>query len=460
MTNERIAFPVSFQVGIASLVFVFTFALRVWGIDARFLLLGDQMRDWSIALRPFSDLPLVGPATHVHGYTIGPAFYWILWAIRVSVGPWFDNLPHAGGIGQAALQSAADAMLLVAIWRRTKSIWIALATVVLVATAPFDLSLSALVWNPVMGSTLAKMAMALALLDWHRGSLARVAVIATIAWSAVHAYTGAVFVTVSVFAVALVDPLIRGERRVVSRNAVVLALVVFVLQVPYLIHQLSHRFDDPAMSAVTGSVGRILSGADRPELAKSVAGYLRAFDGIQVSPWQFRGSTWVLLAAAIIVAVRYGRDLALLATTLLPGLMAIVGYAFFLGALDNYYYLSLMPAAVLTIVLAVTAVPWQPLARGAAIVLLLGALTIVPVRRRHAMTMNQMPQYGLIVEASRVMARRGTPLRAIRTDFRLDPTNDPEFVYRLLGGRIDPSSPWVGVITSTGEVVYENRGRA
>ena len=56
------------------------------------------------------NLPLVGPATHVHGYTIGPAFYWVLWAIRVVFGPWFENLPHAGGIGQAALQSAVDAL--------------------------------------------------------------------------------------------------------------------------------------------------------------------------------------------------------------------------------------------------------------------------------------------------------------------------------------------------------------
>jgi len=66
-------------------------------------MLADQIRDWSIALEPFWRLPLVGSPTHVHGYTIGPAFYWILWAIRVVIGPFFENLPHAGGIGQAAL---------------------------------------------------------------------------------------------------------------------------------------------------------------------------------------------------------------------------------------------------------------------------------------------------------------------------------------------------------------------
>ena len=117
--------------------------------------------DWAIALGPFSQLPLVGPATHVSGYTVGPAFYWILWAIRVIVGPWFDNLPHAGGIGQALVQSGADALLLTAIWRRTQSLLVALATMVLITTSAYDLALAPLVWNPVMGSTIAKIALAL-----------------------------------------------------------------------------------------------------------------------------------------------------------------------------------------------------------------------------------------------------------------------------------------------------------
>jgi hypothetical protein len=65
-----------------------------------------------------------------------------------------------------------------------------------------------------------------------------------------------------------------------------------------------------------------------------------------------------------------------------------------------------------------------------------------------------MWEYGPIVHASRVIVNRGTPVRAIRLDFTLPPTNDPEFVYRILGGRIDPASPWVAVILRSGEVTY------
>src|SRR5437773_2899694 len=236
---------------LAIFVFVLTFALRIRGVSSHFLLLGDQIRDWSIALRPFAELPLIGPPTHVGGYTVGPAFYWILWSIRVGVGPFFHNLPHAGGIGQAAIQSAADAILLVAIWRRTKSPWIALATVVLVATASFDLSLAALVWNPTMGTALAKIAMATILLDWHRGSHLRALSAAAVAWSAVQAYTGAVFVAVGIFTAMLADPLIQRDWRLTRRNALAIAVAVALLQLPYVAHQITHRFQDQAMGAVT-----------------------------------------------------------------------------------------------------------------------------------------------------------------------------------------------------------------
>jgi hypothetical protein len=441
------------EIVVAVLVFLFTCGIRVWGISTRFQLLGDQIRDWDIALQPLTHLPLVGPPTHVHGYTLGPAFYWILWIIRVTVGPWFHNLPHAGGIGQAILQSAADALLLVAIWRRIGSMWVALAVILLEAAAPFDLSLAAVVWNPTMGSMLAKVAMALTLFDWHRGSTARAATLFAVAWMAVHAYTGAIYVTVAVFGTALLDPMLGGDRKLAIRNLIAIAGVVAVLQVPYFVYQLSHP-NEPAMAAVTGSVADILSGRASIRLGDSLAGYLRAVNGIEIRPWRFAFTGWVLLASAMVVAIRYRRDVPILMMTIFPTALGIVGYAFFLSALDNYYYFSLMPAAVLMVILAITAIPHARAAQVLAIVLVIGALAIVPSRRSDAMTIHQMGEYGVIVHASRVIVDRGTPVRAIRLDFPLPPTNDPEFVYRILGGRIDRASPWIAVIQRSGDVTY------
>jgi hypothetical protein len=445
------------ELAVAAAVFLFTVTIRVWGISTRFQLLGDQIRDWEIVLQPLTRLPLVGPPTHVHGYTLGPAFYWILWAIRVTVGPWFQNLPHAGGIGQAILQSAADGLLLVAIWRRIGSMWIALATVIIIATAPFDLSLAAIVWNPTMGSALAKAATALTLLNWHRGSTAQAVAMCAVAWMAVHSYTGAIYVAVAVYATALIDPLLTRDRKTAIRNAVAIGSVVLVLQLPYLVHRLSHP-DEPAMAAVTGSVADVLSGRGSIRLRESMAGYLNAVNGIEIEPWHIAFTGWLLVASGIVVAIKYRRDLPMLMVTLVPPMLAIAGYAFFLSGLDNYYYLSLMPAAVLMVVLALTAVGPPRLVEAVGVVLVVLALAIVPMRRAHAMTINQMPEYGAIVHASRVIANRGTSVRAIRTNFKLPPTNDPEFVYRILGGQIDRTSPWVATIEPSGEVAYQNVG--
>ena len=442
------------RVTAAVVTLILTFAVRVPGVGRRFWMLGDQIRDWSIALGPIESLPLVGPATHVHGYTIGPAFYWILWSIRVVVGPWFQNLPHAGGIGQALLQSGVDALFAIAVWKRTRSPWLGLTAVVLLATAPFDLALSATIWNPVVGSTLAKAATALILLDWHRGSLVRVGITAAITWSAVHAYTGTIFVALSVFAALLLEECLRRDWRALGRRSLVVIGTVAALQVPYTVHQFSNRFSDRAMGAVTDSLAHVLTGGEPPRLAASAGFYVQALTSIQGSPWPVAGSVWILLGCSAIVAVRHRHDPVLLAVTLLPQAVAILGYAFWLGDLDSYYYLSLMPAAVLSVLLGATALVPARVSRVAGIAIFIGALMIVPTRLREAATLFKMPEYHALVAGSREILKRRLPMRSIEPAFALHPTSDPEFVFRILGGRIDRLAEWRAVVWPDGRVTY------
>ena len=447
------------ELTLAVLVFALALALRIHDIDRHFWLLGDQIRDWNLALGRFRDLPLVGPATHVGGYTIGPAFYWILWAIRVLLGPWFDNLPHAGGIGQAMLQSAADALLLIAVWRFTSSVWIALATVILLATAAYDLALASLVWNPMMGAALAKIATALVLLGWPHRSLTGVVVTSAIAWSAVHCYTGAIFATLGIFAAIAAGWLARGDRAGALRSVASIAVVVAVLQIPIVIHQRSAPLEAPAMGAVTGSLGRIVSGEARPDLARSWAGFSAAFTFIQGQPLLGTWLIWLFIACAIVVVVKYRRDPVLLAVTVLPPLLALAGYALYVGDfLDRYYYFSLMPASVLTLVLGLTAFPPPRAAQAVAIGLVAAGLALTPGRVQFAATLHRMPEYGPLVDGSRRLVERGFPVRAIRTDFTLPPTADPEFLYRVLGGRIEPSSHLTATVTREGQIVYQSEG--
>lgn len=447
---------VAIRLIIPGVTFALTLALRIHGIDRHFWMLRDQIRDWTIALGPFSALPLVGPATHVGGYTIGPAFYWILWLIRVLVGPWFDNLPHGGGIGQAMVQSAADALLLVAIWRRTGSLWVALASTVLIATAAYDLALSALVWNPMMGAALAKMATAMVLVGWPFRSKAGVAFTAALAWSAVHCYTGAVFAALGIFVSIVAGLFARGDRAGAVQSAMIIAAVVAVLQVPLVVHQMSSAAAPPAMGAVTGSVGRIVSGEASPQFGASWQGFAGAFTFIQGAPWQPGWLIWVLAGSALVVLIKHRRDPALLSITVLPQILAIAGYAFYVGDfLDHYYYFSLMPAAVLTLVLGLTAAPSPRVAQGIAVAMLIAAVAITPARVRFAATMHRMPEYGWLLDGSKRLVERGHSVKRIRTQFPLPRSADPEFLYRILGGRIDPAAEYTALLTRDGRIAYQ-----
>jgi hypothetical protein len=450
--NNRVAaWP---RVALLATTFVLATIARTWHINRHFAMLGDQIRDWSIALGPLTSLPLVGPATHVGGYTIGPAFYWILWLIRVIVGPFFDNLPHGGGVGQALLASGADVLLLTALWKRTGSMWIALTAVVLLATSPFDLALAAVIWNPVVGSILAKAATALILLDWHRRSLVHAGVTAAIAWSAVHAYTGAIFVAIGVFAALVADDVVHRHWRSALRRAAVAAAVVGGLQIPYLVYQATQRFDHPAMGAVTGSIAGVLQGSSQIRVSASAAAYTHAVAFIQFSPWPVSAAGWILIACGALLAVGHRRDPVLLAVTLLPQVAAVVGYAVWAGDLQDYYYLSLMPAAVITMLLGATVLLPAPAARAAAIALLAGAVAIVPARLRFAAGLPRLPSYAILVSGSRQIARLKQPMRSIEPQFALPPTTDPEFIFRILGGRIDRGAEWRALVAPDGRVSY------
>src|SRR4051812_13814708 len=79
------------RLAVVTLAFTCALAIRVSGITRHFWLVGDQIRDWSVALGPLTQLPSAAPSTHFGAYTIGPLFYWALWFIRATVGPWVEN---------------------------------------------------------------------------------------------------------------------------------------------------------------------------------------------------------------------------------------------------------------------------------------------------------------------------------------------------------------------------------
>jgi hypothetical protein len=354
---------------VLTLAFVVSLTIRVWAIARNYGLFADQIRDWSIALGSLTHLPLVGPSTSAGGHPLGPAFYWVLWAIRATVGPWFENLPHAGGVGQAVLQSAGDVLLLAGIWRRTDSARLAVAATVLVAA--FDLQLPAIAWSPAMAVALAKLATALVLLRWPQRLSAGVAVAAAIAWCAVQCDASVIVVALGVFAAMLAAPLQTGDLIALRRTAWIIAVVVAILQVPHAVYKTS--------ASLTGSTA----------------------DGICAHHvWMSVVLMMLLLAAASVSSTRRAAH-----------------------------------------VVAVT--------------IFAAAVALVPGRLRPQPMEYRMPEYGVLLDGSRRIARLRQPMRAIRTEFSLPRTSDPEFLYMILARPVDRQSSWVAVIKTDGAIVYQ-----
>src|SRR5688572_19735332 len=194
--NERYA-----RTPIAAIFFVYVLMMRTYDVSTTFLMLGEQTRDWMVALGGITELPLLGAPSTAGGRGLGPAYYWVLWLGRMTIGAFMDNLPHAGGVTVALLQSIADAWLFVALSRRIH--WgLALALCLLIASAPFDIALSSLIWNPPVSAAFIKMATASALTlspttplrGFVETNSRGVALTAALAWVAVQCHLSGLFV--------------------------------------------------------------------------------------------------------------------------------------------------------------------------------------------------------------------------------------------------------------------------
>ena len=206
--NERYA-----RIAFAAAFFLYVLAIRTYDVASTFLMLGEQTRDWTIALGSITDLPLMGAPSTAGGRGLGPVYYWLLWIGRFTIGPFLDNLPHAGGITVALLQSAADVWLFVALSRRIH--WaLALALCLLIASAPFDIALSSLIWNPPVAAALVKMATAMALSLTPASSIWQVAATAMLAWMAVQCHLSALFVAAPLLAALPLQSVVERSSNV------------------------------------------------------------------------------------------------------------------------------------------------------------------------------------------------------------------------------------------------------
>ena len=440
---------------VSLVVFTYLLAARTWNITEIFELLGDQVLYWNLALRPWYEQPLGGGPSSVGGTTIGPAFIWTMWGIRNLVGPWTGNLPHAGGIGLSIIQSAADAVLVVAIWNRFGSLALALAVTLLIATAPEDMSLSASIWNPPLAVAFVKMSIASVLFATAGKSLWWIAAATAAAILAVQSHSSAIFFAAPAILALTGREIVAGRRTRALRVACVSAAVVLLLETPYLLDLAMNRDRQTSPAVVVANVSETFAHPETLRPRAAFDGLVNAWQAILIRPWTFGRTGLALVACAIAAAAafRTRHDLALACITIVPLLAAVAGFSFWQRAFEFYWFMTVMPSSALTVGLALIA--WKPAAPVVAGSLLFVVLAAQPARLAYSQLVNRLPTYGVLVRGSQEIRRRAEEIRRIDIEFAVEPSTNTHFVYeRVLGGRVTASAQFAATIEATGRVRF------
>lgn len=437
------------RVAIAVAFFTYVVFIRTHDVTSTFLLLGEQMRDWTLALSSWRDLPLTGPPSTAGGRGFGPAYYWVLWLGRHAIGPFTNNLPHAGGLTVALLQSIADTWLFVVLARRI-SLPLALAIMLMVASGPFDVGLSKAIWNPPVATALVKMTIAQMLMLGDTPTLWRLAAVAATAWLSVQGHSAGFFVAAPVLAALAIQPMVaRQWRRAVDVIRVVVEVIV-VLEIPYVISQ----FKAPASTIGPTVVIDSLANAAKLEIAHSFTSVVNITGELIVhrhDAWSFG---LLMAVAAAIAAWQWRRDIGMLSVSVGPLIAATALFSTWTRPYDSYWFMPLVPSMVLTMGLAVTAIPREKIALGVSAALLLLALYWQPQRFNESLEQFSYPAYGPLLAGSREAIRRTPVLRTLFVKFPVHPTTEVDYLYRILGGRMDPNGPFDARIQEDGTVIF------
>ena len=454
------------RMAVAAIFFLYVLSIRVYDIADTFLMLGEQTRDWAIALGGITELPLTGAPSTAGGRGFGPAYYWILWIGRVIAGPFADYLPHAGGFWVALLQSIADTWLLVVLWQRLGP-FLALGMCLVVSSAPFDIAISSVIWNPPVAAALIKTATALALSLGDAPPRWKVGVTAMIAWLAVQAHLSAAFVAGPLLIALAATDILAATDLKVRRSAIdkpkglspqdfksvgLVAGVVLLLQIPYFINAI--RNPDAPMgptAAITNITNVSAFRIDRSYVAVvNITGEVLAR---QVIPWHLEIPT---LIAGIITAIRWRRDPVALAVSIGGLLTATVLFATWTRGYDSYWFLTMTAALILTYGFAIAAIPQRLAVHVIGAVLVAVIAWLQPARIDQSKAFFKYPPYRTMRIASYRLAAQEPVLRDIRVNFEgAHPTMDKYFIYQILGGRIDPSAPKRAFVNADGSVSIE-----
>ncbi len=442
------------------LLCLYSFYFRTFQVTEHFHLLGDQVRDWNWAVKPFRELPLVGTPTSQGGYCLGPIFYWTLWLIRITIGPFYESLPHAGGIGLAAIHSIADGILLLAILKRGIPIIASVAIMLLLVSSPFETSLSGTIWNPGLSVSFVEVATALFLMIPNSHWALKTLLTTTAAWLAVQSHTQAIFFALSLLVYLIVEPwIVAGPSRLALKRLLIIIAVILVLQIPYFI-ELNKRHDVPQeqLGIVTTSFNSLVT---KPSSVHPYASFTTLVDALAelFGPHLSRTLVIVLiLVAGGALLIGYRKNHEILAVTLLPLFLTWLGYSFLsVGTLYTYWYMNLMPSLVLLILFGFMKSSFYKLDKVSPVLslfVLLLALVSQPSRLATRAQSVSYPYYAAMVRGAKEIVRNGAPVRSVIPPSYPNKV-EPSYLVQWLGGRVEESAGLIAIIGKDGSVTYQ-----
>ena len=441
------------------LLCLYSFYFRTFQVTEHFHLLGDQVRDWNWALKPFRELPRVGTPTSQGGYCLGPIFYWTLWLIRITIGPFYENLPHAGGIGLATIHAIADGILLLAILKRGIPIVASLAAMLLLVSSPFETSLSGTIWNPGLSVSFVELATGFFLMIPNSHWVLKTLVTSTAAWLAVQSHTQTIFFALSLLVYLIVEPsIVAGWRPALERLLIIIAVIV-VLQIPYLTAINKHPDIHQEQIGIVATSFRSL--VTNPSSFHPYVSFTTLADALAelFGPHLSRTVVIVLIlltGGVLLFGWRKHHDV--LGIALLPLVLTWLGYSFLsVGTLYTYWYMNLMPSVVLLVLFGFTKSPFPTFAKVSPLLglfVLLLAFVSQPSRLATRAQSTSYPYYGSIVRGAKEIVRNGAPVRSVIPPSMPDKV-DPSCLVQWLGGRVEESADLIAIIGEDGTVTYQ-----
>ena len=420
---------------------VISFFVRTYRIDETFWAFGDQIRDWSIALN--GDLPLHGTPKVGGGFSWGPIHYWVLRVIALTIGGFFDNLPHAGGYGFALLRSLADGFLF---WSLTQLGFASLGVtgvMLLIITLPLESALSGIIWNPGLAITFLVFSLgsALCLLKKKQAFWGFFALLAAVL--GIHAHTPLIFWALanilSIFIISAFAMYSNPEKvKSFFLWSIFSLICVFLVQLPYLIHIATTTANETYLNKGLNSIFRF-------ELNKNVLfGLLhRSLEivGIKIDIFSIFILTPILiLVIARLIKERIYEITIVFAIGIVSFLCAVLIFAMTGLPVDSYWLMNLAYPLFLP-VLIMTFKGWEnSFLRMSSVFFsfFLFTFAIVNFQDRFNVRDHQFrfPEYGSISRGISKLKNSHKVLKSIHIDFETVHPFNAESLYRFLGGQI------------------------